>query len=236
MSTTNKKYMHGSNKTTALSTYISKRLLQADMTWADLMRATNMPKTNSTRLRRKGWIPSPDELNRLASAMGAPWEDLWEAAGHITREQIQAVRGGIHSYSYLWRLTPEEAQIIGAYRACLQDSRDFLLAAARGIARASEHIFQKNKFTEPRRAEIVMDFVNPPDYIYPLYGDTTMPWNKNEDKDMQMLPYAAQAAIVGIMRYIGTGKMPTLPSSILGLSDEPTLGEEVEILFKKDPK
>jgi transcriptional regulator with XRE-family HTH domain len=236
MSTTRNKSMRGLNKTTALSTYISKRLLQIDMTWADLMRATNMPKTNSTRIRRKGWIPSPDELNRLARAMGAPWEDLWEAAGHITREQIQAVRGHIHSYSYLWRLTPEEAQIIGAYRACLQDSRDFLLAAVRGVARASEHIFQEDKFREPRRTEIVMDFVNPPDYIYPLYGDTTMPWNKNEDMNMQMLPYAAQAAIVGILRYIGTGKMSPLPSSILGLSDEPTIGEEVEILYKDQTK
>jgi hypothetical protein len=221
------------NKTTPLSSYIQKRLDHADMTWAQLMRSAKMPKTNQTRIRRKGWIPNTEECTRLAAAMGAPWEDLWIAAGHIKKEQVEAIRGNVHSYSYLWRLTPEEAQIIGAYRACMQDSRDFLLAAVRGVARANEHEWNDDIRVASTRTELALDFVNAPDYVAPLYADTSMPnikelMRKLPDRKIVDLPYAAQSAIVGILRYVTTGRMSPLPKWLF--SNRPDLQpfEEVE--------
>lgn len=225
------------NKTTVISTYIQRRLTHADMTWAQLMRSAKMPKTNQTRLRRKGWIPNTEECNRLAAALGAPWEDLWIAAGHIKKEQIAAIRGNVHSYSYLWRLTPEEAQIIGAYRACMQDSRDFLLAAVRGVARAGEHEWHDDIKTASTRTELALDFVNPPDYVAPLYADKTMPHIKEllkqiPDTSVINLPYAAQSAVVGILRYVTTGQMSPLPKWLF--SNRPELQQFEEIETYKD--
>ena len=224
---------HISQKTTPLSVYIQKRLMHLDMTWADLMRASKMPKTNSTRLRRKGWIPSTEECTRLAAALGAPWEDIWIAAGHLKAEQIESIRGNIQSYSYLWRLTPEEASIIGAYRACLQDSRQVVLAAVRGVARASLHEFHDSIKTETRRTEIVLDFVNGPDYIHKLYGDTTSPMNKDllrqdPEIDMTHLSYAQQAAIVGVLRYVSTGLMSPMTHTHMESNTVLPIIEEVE--------
>jgi hypothetical protein len=225
------------NKTTPLSSYIQKRLDHADMTWAQLMRSAKMPKTNQTRIRRKGWIPNTDECTRLAAAMGAPWEDLWIAAGHIKKEQVEAIRGNVHSYSYLWRLTPEEAQIIGAYRACVQDSRDFLLAAVRGVARANEHEWNDDIRVASTRTELALDFVNAPDYVAPLYADTSMPnikelMRKIPDRKVVDLPYAAQSAIVGILRYVTTGRMSPLPKWLF--SNRPDLQQFEEVEQYKD--
>ena len=221
------------NKTTPLSSYIQKRLDHADMTWAQLMRSAKMPKTNQTRIRRKGWIPNTEECTRLAAAMGAPWEDLWIAAGHIKKEQIAAIRGNVHSYTYLWRLTSEEAQIIGSYRACIQESRDFLLAAVRGVARAGEHEWNDDIRVASTRTELVLDFVNAPDYIAPLYGDMSMPhikelMRKLPDRKIVDLPYAAASAIVGILRYVSTQQMSPLPQWLFTDGPDSQQLEEVE--------
>ena len=237
MSNINNRHARDTNKKTPLSSYIQRRLDHADMTWAQLMRDAKMPKTNQTRLRRKGWIPNPEECSRLAAAMGAPWEDLWIAAGHIRKEQVEAIRGNVQSYSYLWRLTPEEAQIIGAYRACIQDSRDFLLAAVRGVARANEHEWHDDIKTASTRTELALDFVNPPDYVAPLYADRTMPHIKEllkklPDDSVVNLPYAAQSAIVGILRYVTTGRMSPLPRWTF--SNRPDLQQFEEVEEFKD--
>ena len=119
----------------------------------------------------------------------------------------------------------------------MQDSRDFLLAAVRGVARANEHEWHSDVKTTNIRTELALDFVNPPEYVKPFYADKNMHHIKElmtqmPSREIVHLSYSAASAIVGILRYVSTGQMSPLPKWLF--SNRPDLQQFEEVEEYKD--
>ena len=208
MSTKNK------TRTTALANYIDKRLWTINSTWNKIFVLCGLSRTMATRVRREAYIPSPSTLTKLAAALGCPWMDLWKVSGYIDDEHMKALSQNDQEtmHHWLYRLNANEAELITAYRSCGPDSQMPLKAAARGSARAAEHIMDGDDYTNAEnviRITIDLNFVNKPDYL-----ETNDHFGINvgiDNPKNYTLTYESQAALVGVLRWNRTGEMSGVP-------------------------
>lgn len=200
-------------KITPLSAYIEDQLSYQRKSWSALIRYMGWPKPYITRLRRHGFIPSPRDCTIIAGFLNVPWYIVWVQAGHMRQEDVNELKSA--SLSYTWRLTPLEAELIGAFRSCNPRSREYLHSAVRGAARASENMASGRMRQHRMNVLLEMDFVNEPEWLDAVpkvdIGDYKDVIIMNEDNHFGYIP---QSGVVGSMRFAVTGQMSPLPRSI----------------------
>ena len=231
-STVNKKVRA---RPTALGIHIAQKLTESNQSWSKMVTSCGLPKSYITRIKH-GWIPPHEICTDIANFFHEDWWDYWVLAGHVKRADIDRLKRSPIMYS--WRLNAEEAEIIGSFRECTNDSYNYLTAAVRGAARATQNKANP-KLIRQHKVHVLLelDFVNDPVWTdmqrYPKVMRTTI---QKDGKDLEVyvfseendFGYLAQSTVSGTLRYAVTGEMSPLPDSIFRYfrEDHPYIDED----------
>ena len=78
----------GEGYSSELHKFIDRWVKVQNTTWEALFREAGVANASSTLVRR-GSVPRPDTLRKLADAMGVPRRQLFEMTGYVTAEELE---------------------------------------------------------------------------------------------------------------------------------------------------